>query len=253
MAPLPARLGSLRGGPAVQRAPGAGDVVGANHPADRRSAASARRAAPRLLRVRARLVHAQLSGTQARGPHRGACRDDVAGDARAERAARAGHSHQRGVVAHVGPRISPARRVLRRAADRLGRRIRPGRAAGRAAADSIVRARASSRDSLAGPSLPLARYGGTYRDDLYGDATITLENGRLVLRFSHSPAFVGDLEHWQHDTFIARWRTAHIEDAYISFALRPDGSIEQFKMEAVSPLADFSFDYQDLLFKPVAK
>ena len=124
---------------------------------------------------------------------------------------------------------------------------------GRAAADSIVRARASSRDSLAGPSLPLARYGGTYRDDLYGDATITLENGRLVLRFSHSPAFVGDLEHWQHDTFIARWRTAHIEDAYVSFALRPDGSIEQFKMEAVSPLADFSFDYQDLLFKPVAK
>src|SRR5881409_2393061 len=120
---------------------------------------------------------------------------------------------------------------------------------GRAAADSIVRARASSRDSLAGPSLPLARYGGTYRDDLYGDATITLENGRLVLRFSHSPAFVGDLEHWQHDTFIARWRTAHIEDAYVSFALRPDGSIEQFKMEAVSPLADFSFDYQDLLFK----
>jgi len=121
---------------------------------------------------------------------------------------------------------------------------------GRAQADSIVRARASARDSLVGPSLTLARYAGTYRDELYGDAGITLENGRLVLRFSHSPAFVGDLEHWQHDTFIARWRTAHIEDAYVSFALRPDGSIEQFKMEAVSPLADFSFDYQDLLFKP---
>ena len=121
----------------------------------------------------------------------------------------------------------------------------------RAQADSIVRARAGSRDSLAGPSLPLGRYAGTYRDALYGDATLTLENGRLVLRFSHSPAFVGDLEHWQYESFIARWRTAHIEDAYVTFALEPDGSIEQFKMEAVSPLADFSFDYQDLLFRPV--
>jgi len=123
----------------------------------------------------------------------------------------------------------------------------------RAQADSIVRARGSTRDSLAGPSLALGRYAGTYRDELYGDAAISLENGRLVLRFSHSPAFVGDLEHWQYDTFIARWRTAHIEDAYVTFALEPDGSIEQFKMEAVSPLADFSFDYQDLLFKPVTR
>jgi CubicO group peptidase (beta-lactamase class C family) len=123
----------------------------------------------------------------------------------------------------------------------------------RVQADSIMRARSSSRDSLVGPSLPLGRYAGTYRDELYGDAAISVENNHLVLRFSHSPAFVGDLEHWQYDSFIARWRTAHIEDAYVTFALRPDGSIEQFKMEAVSPLADFSFDYQDLLFKPVAK
>ena len=74
-----------------------------------------------------------------------------------------------------------------------------------------------------------------------------------MLRFSHSPAFVGDLQHWQYDTLIARWRTAHIEDAYVTFTLEPDGSIEQFTMEAVSPLADFSFDYQDLLFKPVTR
>jgi hypothetical protein len=86
---------------------------------------------------------------------------------------------------------------------------------------------------------------------MYGDAAITLEDGKLVLRFSRSPAFVGDLEHWQYETFVARWRTPHIEDAYVTFTLDPDGSIEQFRMAAVSPLADFSFDYQDLLFKPI--
>jgi len=123
----------------------------------------------------------------------------------------------------------------------------------RAQADSTLRATTGGRDSLSQPSLPLARYAGRYRDALYGDATIALEGGRLVLRFSHSPAFVGDLEHWQHDTFIARWRTAHIEDAYVTFALNPDGSIDRFRMAAVSPLADFSFDYQDLEFRPVAR
>jgi len=72
-----------------------------------------------------------------------------------------------------------------------------------------------------------------------------------VLRFGRSPAFVGDLEHWQYDTFIARWRAPHLEDAYVAFALNPDGSIDRFRMAAVSPLADFSFDYQDLEFRPL--
>jgi hypothetical protein len=35
--------------------------------------------------------------------------------------------------------------------------------------------------------------------------------------------------------------------------LKPDGSIDSARMAAVSPLADFSFDYQDLLLKPVGK
>ncbi|HEX9486209.1 MAG TPA: serine hydrolase [Gemmatimonadales bacterium] len=122
----------------------------------------------------------------------------------------------------------------------------------RVRADSTLKATRVERDSASRPSLPLTRYAGSYRDELYGDASVALENGRLVLRFSRSPAFVGDLEHWQYDTFIARWRTKHLEDAYVSFALTPDGSVDRLQMSAVSPLADFSFDYQDLLFRPVA-
>lgn len=124
-------------------------------------------------------------------------------------------------------------------------------AAGDARADSVVRAAEAARDRASRPSLPLARYAGRYTDVLYGDASITQEGGRLVLRFAHSPAFVGDLEHWQYDTFVARWRVPNLADAYVSFALRPDGSIDNFRMAAVSPAADFSFDYQDLTFRPV--
>jgi len=34
-------------------------------------------------------------------------------------------------------------------------------------------------------------------------------------------------------------------------ALKPGGAIDHFTMVAVSPLADFSFDYQDLYLTPV--
>jgi CubicO group peptidase (beta-lactamase class C family) len=120
-----------------------------------------------------------------------------------------------------------------------------------ASADSEVAARKRTRDTTSRPSLPLARYAGRYNDALYGDATVALENGVLVLRFSHSPAFVGDLEYWQYDTFRTSWRTPNLADAFVTFTLRPDGAVEQFTMTAVSPLADFSFDYQDLRFVPV--
>jgi len=112
--------------------------------------------------------------------------------------------------------------------------------------------RATSRDSTSGPSLPPARYSGTYRDDWYGDITIALEGNRLVMRFSRSPSLVGDLSHRQHDTFVARWRDRELRaDAFVTFALNPDGSIERARMTAVSDETDFSFDFQDLELKPV--
>jgi hypothetical protein len=39
----------------------------------------------------------------------------------------------------------------------------------------------------------------------------------------------------------------------VTFALNPDATIDNARMAAVSPLADFSFDYQDLLLKPAEK
>jgi hypothetical protein len=111
---------------------------------------------------------------------------------------------------------------------------------------------AGARDAASKPSLALAKYAGTYRDAWYGDVVIAEERGKLVMRFGHTPALTGDLEHWQHDTFVARWRDRELRaDAYVTFALNPDGSIDQAKMRAVSPATDFSFDFQDLLLKPV--
>jgi CubicO group peptidase (beta-lactamase class C family) len=117
-------------------------------------------------------------------------------------------------------------------------------------AHEVERKAAGTRHQDSRPALPLASYAGRYTDRMYGDVTIADEAGRLVLRFSHSPALTGDLEHWQYDTFVAHWRQRNIPDIYVTFALKPDGSIETMKMAAVSPLADFSYDFQDLLFRP---
>jgi hypothetical protein len=81
-----------------------------------------------------------------------------------------------------------------------------------------------------------------------------VEGGKLVMRFTKSPALVGDLEHWQYDTFLVRWRERELRaDAYVTFSLNPDGTIEEAKMLPASPDVDFSYDFQDLLLKPVKK
>lgn len=113
---------------------------------------------------------------------------------------------------------------------------------------------AAARHASAKPSLPLERYAGTYRDEWYGEVAVTYASGALSMTFAHTPALTGMLEPFQYDTFVARWRDRELRaDAYVTFSLKPDGSIDEVKMKAVSPATDFSFDFQDLLLKPAAR
>jgi CubicO group peptidase (beta-lactamase class C family) len=109
---------------------------------------------------------------------------------------------------------------------------------------------AAARKRDIGPSLPLPAYAGHYRDAWYGEVTLALEGDHLVLSWSHSPTFTADLEHWQYDTFRARMRVPTTADAFVTFALGPDGRVDRMTMVPVLPSTDFSFDYQDLLFRP---
>jgi CubicO group peptidase (beta-lactamase class C family) len=123
---------------------------------------------------------------------------------------------------------------------------------GRTELQALDRRASATRDSTSGPSLPLGRYAGTFRDAWYGDVTMALEGEGLVIRFSRSPSLVGDLIHWQHDSFLARWRDRELRaDAYATFALNYDGSIERLRLVPSSPAVDFSFDFQDLVLRPV--
>jgi CubicO group peptidase (beta-lactamase class C family) len=111
---------------------------------------------------------------------------------------------------------------------------------------------AASKPAKVGPSLPIARYAGAYNDPWYGTVTVRQKDKRLIIDFPHSPGMSATLRHWQYDTFRTDFADKSIEPAYVTFALDAEGRIERVTMKAVSPLADFSWDYHDLEFRPEA-
>jgi CubicO group peptidase (beta-lactamase class C family) len=110
----------------------------------------------------------------------------------------------------------------------------------------------SAKPAKVGPSLPLARYAGTYTDSWYGNIEVAVQGKSLAIDFKSTPKMGGRLEHWQYDTFITHFDDTTIEPAYVTFGLDADGHVERVTMKPVSPLADFSYDYRDLLFLPAA-
>ncbi len=109
------------------------------------------------------------------------------------------------------------------------------------------RSTASARDTASHPSLPLAGYAGTYRDAWYGDVEIGEGSDGLTIQFGRTESLLGDLEHWQYDTFYVRWRDRELRaDAFITFELATDGTVAGARMKAASPSVDFSYDFHDL-------
>ena len=97
------------------------------------------------------------------------------------------------------------------------------------------------------PSLPLDGYAGTFGGPLYGDATVTLENGGLVLRLLPNPDLVGDLTHWHHDTFQLVWRHDFpwFGRGWVQFVFDRAGRVVALKLDV--PNEDFWFN--ELEFK----
>jgi CubicO group peptidase (beta-lactamase class C family) len=100
------------------------------------------------------------------------------------------------------------------------------------------------------PSLPLARYAGRYRDPWYGDVVVVAEGGVLHIDFVRTPLFKSVLECFGVDCFRTRFPRG-CEDAVVSFDVQ-DETVVRITLRALSPLADFSFDFHDLAFVPVS-
>lgn len=91
---------------------------------------------------------------------------------------------------------------------------------------------------------------GTYTDTWFGDVVISEENGHLRFRSVRSPRMRGEMLHYMANTFIVKWDDRSFNaDAFAVFTLDREGIPVSFTMEAISPLTDFSFDFQDLFLE----
>jgi CubicO group peptidase (beta-lactamase class C family) len=95
-------------------------------------------------------------------------------------------------------------------------------------------------------------FSGTYNDKWFGDVVITARNGKLWFDSKRSPRLTGEMLAYKGNTFIVKWNDRSMDaDAFVMFDLDNSGKAYAIKMKPISPLTDFSFDFQDLDLKKV--
>ncbi|HET8855309.1 MAG TPA: serine hydrolase, partial [Salinimicrobium sp.] len=98
----------------------------------------------------------------------------------------------------------------------------------------------------------LDRYTGTYKDPWFGKVTISKKDGNLYFKSENVSDLQGEMSFYKGNTFVVKWNNRTLKaDAFVIFRLNKDAEASGFKMEAISPMTDFSFDFQDLNFEKV--
>ena len=103
---------------------------------------------------------------------------------------------------------------------------------GEAAAAERARKRMAERVQNTKPSRPIEEYAGTFRSDMYGDLTVTLEEGSLVLRYPTATVF--QLHHFTYDAFLGT--------PLGGSAILPDASVVRFELDAMGKVATVDVD-----------
>lgn len=98
----------------------------------------------------------------------------------------------------------------------------------------------------------LSSYTGTYKDPWFGQVQIKLQNGKLRFEAEKAPDLHGEMSFYKGNSFVVRWNDRSLNgDAFVIFSLDREGKPVGFNMEPVSPMTDFSFDFQDLDFEKI--
>jgi CubicO group peptidase (beta-lactamase class C family) len=98
----------------------------------------------------------------------------------------------------------------------------------------------------------LSLYTGTYKDPWFGEVVISEKNGKLWFDSKRSYLLTGEMLPYKGNTFIVKWNNRSFDaDAYVMFDLDYEGKASGITMKPISPLTDFSFDFQDLNFTRV--
>jgi hypothetical protein len=86
---------------------------------------------------------------------------------------------------------------------------------------------------------------GTYKDNWFGNITISEKKGKMYFNSERSPQLAGEIFFYKDNTFAVKWFNRSFNaDALITFS----ENNTNIKMAAISELTDFSYDFQDLDF-----
>lgn len=101
-------------------------------------------------------------------------------------------------------------------------------------------------------TINIATYTGTYKDQWFGEVVISVKKGKLWFESKRSHKLSGEMCYYKGNTFAVRWNDRSMDaDAFVNFSLDENGRGTGITMKAISPLTDFSFDFQDLDLKRV--
>lgn len=107
-----------------------------------------------------------------------------------------------------------------------------------------INAASNSQDKI-----DLKSYTGTFQDAWFGKIEISINNGQLYFKALKSAKLCGYMSFYRGTTFVVKWEDRSLDaDAFVNFSLNFNGEPSQVKMRPISPLTDFSFDFQDLDF-----
>ena len=114
--------------------------------------------------------------------------------------------------------------------------------------DSIYQAVNANLKTKVKPNL--TPYAGTYSDAWFGDVVFSMQNGKLIFESKKSPKLKGELFLYKNNTLVVKWYDRSFDaDAWVRIKMSDEGKVIGFTMEAISPMTDFSFDFDDLDFK----
>lgn len=93
---------------------------------------------------------------------------------------------------------------------------------------------------------------GEYHDPWFGAVTISEGKNKILFTSHRSPRLTGTL-HWvKNDHFAVKWfNRSMMADAHVYVKRNAEGKLIGFTMAPISPLTDFSYDFQDLEFTKV--
>lgn len=97
-------------------------------------------------------------------------------------------------------------------------------------------------------------YVGLYKDPWFGKVNISDNNGVMRFKAEKVSDLTGIMTFYKGTTYVVRWNDPSLKaDAFVTFNLNTEGKADGFTMSPISPLTDFSYDYQDLDFSRMEK